>query len=70
MGEVYRAKDTKLGRDVAIKVLSSGFATDEERLRRFEQALDHLPVARRASRNQRYAEGDDVRAVARHETSR
>ena len=37
MGEVYLARDPKIGRDVAIKVLPSALATDKERLARFEQ---------------------------------
>src|SRR5512132_3178205 len=37
MGEVYRAKDPRLKRDVAIKVLPATFTQDPERLRRFEQ---------------------------------
>src|ERR1700675_1674317 len=47
MGEVYRARDEKLNRDVAIKVLPPAFSQDPERLRRFEQeaqaagALNH-----------------------------
>ena len=36
-GEVYRAKDTKLGREVAIKVLPVGFAEDGDRLTRFQR---------------------------------
>jgi serine/threonine protein kinase len=37
MGEVYRARDTRLQRDVAIKVLPAAFSSDPERLARFEQ---------------------------------
>jgi serine/threonine protein kinase len=37
MGEVYRAKDPRLGRDVAIKVLPASMSDDADRLRRFEQ---------------------------------
>jgi len=37
MGEVYKARDTRLGRDVAVKVLPAECASDPERLRRFEQ---------------------------------
>jgi Tol biopolymer transport system component len=51
MGEVYRASDSKLGRDVAIKVLPQEFTTDAERLARFERearvlaSLDHPWIA-------------------------
>jgi serine/threonine protein kinase len=37
MGEVYRSKDMRLGRDVAIKVLPESLVRDSERLQRFEQ---------------------------------
>src|SRR5215510_7698137 len=37
MGEVYRARDPRLGRDVAVKVLPASFSSDPDRLKRFEQ---------------------------------
>src|SRR5262249_25675208 len=37
MGAVYRARDTRLGRDVAVKVLTAATLDDQERLARFEQ---------------------------------
>jgi len=42
MGEVYRAHDTRLGRDVAVKVLPGEFSSDGGRLKRFEQEAKTL----------------------------
>ena len=63
MGEVYRAKDGKLGRDVAIKVLPEEFVGNEERLARFKReakvlaSLNHqtlLPSTVSSSRGGRF----------------
>ena len=51
MGQVYRATDTTLGRQVAIKILTDGFASDPDRLARFEReaktlaSLNHSHIA-------------------------
>ena len=51
MGEVYRAHDSKLGRDVALKVLPEAFARDAERMARFQReakvlaSLNHPNIA-------------------------
>jgi serine/threonine-protein kinase len=66
MGDVYRARDTKLGRDVAIKVLPAAFTSDRERLARFERearvlaALNHPNIATIYG----VEEADGVRAIA------
>ena len=51
MGEVYQARDTKLGRDVAVKILPEIFAQDPDRVARFERearllaSLNHVNIA-------------------------
>ena len=77
MGEVYRARDTKLNRDVAIKVLPDMLAADEDRLARFTReartlaALNHPNIAAIYGIEDRalvmeLVEGDDLSAhVAR-----
>ncbi len=51
MGQVYRARDTKLNRDVAIKILPEAFARDADRLARFQReakvlaSLNHPNIA-------------------------
>ena len=53
MGEVYRARDTKLGRDVALKVIPDAFALDPDRLARFRREAQVL-----ASLNHPHIGGD------------
>ena len=62
MGQVYQATDTNLDQQVAIKVLPDAFASDAERLARFEReakvlaSLNHPNIGLRAGRSRR-AEG-------------
>ena len=78
MGEVYRARDTRLNRDVALKVLPESFARDGDRLRRFEQeaqavaALNHPNIVAIFDVGQQngspylvseFLEGESLRAV-------
>jgi len=74
MGEVYRARDTKLDRDVALKILPESFASDPDRLMRFEReaktlaALNHPNIAQIYGIEQNalvmeLVEGDDLSAI-------
>jgi len=68
MGEVYRARDSKLKRDVAIKVLPDAFARDPERLARFEREAEVLATLNHPNIAQIYGlegqDGRDGRALA------
>jgi serine/threonine protein kinase len=65
MGEVYRARDTKLGRDVAIKILPSMFTADPERLARFEREARMLAALNHPHIGAIYGveEADGIRAL-------
>src|SRR5437868_7655852 len=65
MGEVYRARDTKLGRDVAIKILPASFALDPDRLARFAREARLLASLNHPHIAQIYAveEADGVGAI-------
>src|SRR5271169_2292814 len=66
MGEVYRARDTKLNRDVALKVLPKTLARDPERMARFKReaqvlaSLNHPNIAMIFG----FEESDGIRALA------
>ena len=72
MGEVYKARDTKLDREVAIKVLPAAFAQDPERLARFEReakvlaALNHPNIAQIYG----FEESDGIRACLLYTSAR
>ncbi|WP_306671930.1 protein kinase domain-containing protein [Geothrix campi] len=59
MGKVFRARDTKLGREVAIKVLAESFASDPARLRRFHQETRVLAAMSHPSVVQVFDAGED-----------
>ena len=61
MGKVYRARDTKLNRNVALKVLPDVFATDQDRLARFQREAKVLALLNHLVR---IIGGRDVACVA------
>ena len=65
MGEVYRARDTRLGREVAIKVLPHGMTSDPDRLARFEREARMLATLNHPHIGAIYGleEGDGIRAL-------
>src|SRR5262249_8861156 len=69
MGEVYRARDSKLGRDVAIKILPAALAADPDRIARFEReaktlaALNHPNIAHVHGFEESYSSGSEQAAV-------
>ena len=65
MGEVYRGRDTKLDRDVAIKVLPDTFASDPERIARFQREAKTL-----ASLNHPHIGALRFRRIQRHQIPR
>src|SRR5438477_11625444 len=80
MGEVYRARDTKLGREVAIKVLPPAFAEDAARMARFEReaqvlaSLNHPNIAaiygiEQGALVMELVEGEDLRGPVALETA-
>src|SRR5687767_9370120 len=63
MGEVYRARDTKLHRDVALKVLPAAFTADADRVARFEREAQALAALNHPSIAQIYGIEGDTGAI-------
>src|SRR5690349_6398495 len=65
MGEVYRARDTQLKREVALKILAPGFDADPERIARFQREAEVLASLNHPNIAHLYglAEADGVRAL-------
>ena len=65
MGEVYRARDTKLNRNVVLKVLFDAFATDQDRLARFKREAQAIASLNHPNIASIYGleEGDGIRAL-------
>ena len=76
MGEVYRARDTKLKRDVVVKVLPQSLAADPDRLARFQReaevlaSLNHPNIAYIYGLEESPAEAGQLRTGAGHGTGR
>jgi eukaryotic-like serine/threonine-protein kinase len=66
MGEVYQARDTRLSRDVAVKILPEAFARDPDGLRRFEQESRAVAALSRPATGARWLTGPHA---ASHPTS-
>ena len=70
MGEVYRARDTKLDRDVALKVLPQAFTDDPDRLARFEREAKVLASLNHPNRASCRSKNSGVKLHQNHHMSR
>jgi serine/threonine protein kinase len=70
MGEVYRARDTKLNRDVALKILPESLAADSDRISRFREAqlLAALNHGARLRERTEVADADEIKPSRRRMT--